>query len=313
MLKILLVDDEPTNSKILEFHIKNFLVEHGINNFVIDDALNGYEAFGMHYFNSYDILMLDVKMPKYDGIRLLNNIRKIKEIKQPDIYMVTSFGDEKYKSLFKIKGADTCIVKPFNKDIIYDVLSKIFDNQVKQTEVEEDFFDFDDFDNADQITLDQKDSLDKYNKTHLKVSAQEFLKDVENLNYIIEDFNEIEEDLLRTIDNLAGETLQLNIDIITESINTYASLLNGFSEFYELSIALRTLNRLLDKTDFTNNMIDSKRDIIANFIKAILNDLVDWLENVFIKQDALDVFYINASVLSSCMQLEMMIKDAYDN
>jgi DNA-binding response OmpR family regulator len=313
MIKILLVDDEPTNSKILEFHIRNYLIEHGMNNFVIDDATNGYEAFGMHYFNSYDILMLDVKMPKYDGIRLLNNIRKIKEIKQPEIYMVTSFGDEKYKSLFKIKGADTCIVKPFDKDIIYSVLSKIFNNEVQQTDVEEDFFDFDDFDNADEKTLSKKDSLEKYNKTHLKVSAQEFLKDVDNLSYIIEDFNEIEDDILKTIDNLTGDTLQLNINIISESINTYASMLNGFSEFYELSIALRTLNRLLLKTDFTNNMVESKREIIANFIKAILNDLVDWLENVFIKQDALDVFYINASVLSSCMQLEMMIQDAYNH
>lgn len=59
-------------------------------------------------------------------------------------------------------------------------------------------------------------------------------------------------------------------------------------------------------------MLLSKKDIIANFLKAILDDLIDWQHHVFIEQDTLDVFYINASVLSSCMQLELIIKNAYE-
>ena len=58
-----------------------------------------------------------------------------------------------------------------------------------------------------------------------------------------------------------------------------------------------------------HSLIDDLKDTIeANEHLGFLNDLRDWKDHVFIEQDAVDVFYINASALNSCIQLESYIK-----
>jgi DNA-binding response OmpR family regulator len=318
MLKILLVDDEATNSKILGFHIKTFLVENGINEFVIDEAENGYEAFGMHYFNSYDILMLDVRMPKYDGIKLLNNIRKIKEIKQPDICMVTSFGEAKYKSLFKIKGANSYIIKPFDKEIIYTVLANLLSDKIAHAEeivVQDDFFDFDDtndagdffdFDDANDFD-DNQEKLAVVNLTHGNISAKEFLEDYPNISYILEDIEEIDELIFEIIDSLDHSNLETFRDRIILSLDKYVSFLNSLISFNELSSSLVFLKTNINKINL-EEFNERESFYLVNFLVAIFEDLNSWKDHVFITQDANDVFYANASLLSNCMQLEDIIK-----
>ena len=46
---------------------------------------------------------------------------------------------------------------------------------------------------------------------------------------------------------------------------------------------------------------------IIEFLRAIFSDLSQWKEHVFITQDAVDVFYINASVINSYVQLKGLL------
>jgi YesN/AraC family two-component response regulator len=309
MIKILLVDDEATNSKILGFHIKNFLVENGIEHYLIDEAENGYEAFGMHYFNHYDLIMLDVRMPKFDGIKLLNTIRKEKNIPQPDICMVTSFGEEKYKSLFKIKKANSYIIKPFDKEIIYTVLGKLFESKIKKVEEVSDgdsFFDFDELDDFEDFDENQEE-LAFVNLSHTKMNAKEFLEDYPNITYILEDLEEIDEMLYEIIDTLDKSNLEQFKERILLSLDKYATFLNSFVSFSELSsslVFLKTNIKTINLKDFN----EREGFYLVNFIVAIFEDLTQWKEHVFIEQNANDVFYANASLLSNCMQLEDVIR-----
>ncbi len=309
MIKILLVDDEPTNSKILGFHIKSFLVENGINEFVIEEALNGYEAFGMHYFNHYDLLMLDVRMPKFDGIKLLNTIRKEKNIPQPDICMVTSFGEEKYKSLFKLKGANSYIIKPFDKEIIYTVLGKLFESKI--TKVEEvsdgdDFFDFDDLNDFEDFD-DNQEELAFVNLSHTKTTAKEFLVDYPNITYILEDLEDIDELMFELIDSLDRYNFENYKDKIIITLDKYAGFLNTFISFNELSSSLVFLKSKIN-TIYLEQLNEKESFYLINYLVAILEDLNNWKEHVFVEQDANDVYYANASLLSNCMQLEELLK-----
>ena len=149
--------------------------------------------------------------------------------------------------------------------------------------------------------------IDDFNRSHKQVSAEEFLSEYDNLDYILLDISDLDDDIYELIDTLEANTLVENIANIIDILDSYSAFLNTFSSFYELATSLNILSNLLSKTNFTQ-FSDKNLIFITNFIKAIFKDLQDWKEHVFILQDAVDVFYINASSLNSCIQLENYIK-----
>jgi len=149
--------------------------------------------------------------------------------------------------------------------------------------------------------------MDKFNKSHIKKSAKEFLKDYPDLTYILEDLNDLDEDIYNLIDYLNGDNIENHTDLIATVFDNYVRFLNGFVDFYELATALNMLKKILIEIDF-NKFDEKSKDFISNYLIAILQDLQNWKDNVFVEQNAIDVFYINASALNSCIQLEQYIK-----
>ena len=145
-------------------------------------------------------------------------------------------------------------------------------------------------------------------QVHKKIPASEFLKDYPDLTYILEDIEDLEHDISHVVDTLDASNIIDNLEELENILSNYARFLNTFIDFYELATSLNLLTKVLGKTDF-NSLDDKALNFIANFIVAILKDLQDWKEHVFIAQDAIDVFYINASALNSCIQLESYIKN----
>jgi len=307
MFKILIVEDEQTNSKILHFYIQEYLNDHNAQGFNIDIASNGWEALGMLSVTNYDVIFLDVMMPKLNGFRVLTNIRKHNTNHQPYICMVTSFGEEKHKLLFKLNKANSYIIKPFDKDIMVNVFDKIFalesDDDI-ETEQNDDFLDFDDeFDDFYDFDDDDIQDVTDANITHKKIPAKQFLEDYEDLSYILNDIDEIDESLTNIIESLDVDTLRMLKDDIQNILSVYINFIKGFSDFDELSNAIYTISTIIDNLNLTSFHSQSQTYIIE-FIRAILSDISNWKEHVFVKQDAVDVFYINASVINSYVQLK---------
>jgi two-component system chemotaxis response regulator CheY len=125
---------------------------------------------------------------------------------------------------------------------------------------------------------------------------------------MIEDLGELEEDIYEYLDNLFEDNLEENMPNIILTLDRYANFLNSFMEFQELSTSIKFLSRILEKSDFSEVSAKNKM-IVAEFIKTILNDLVSWKNHVFVDQDAVDVFYLNASLLNSCIQIENILKE----
>ena len=102
--KVLVVDDE----KLIVKGIRFSLLQDGME---VDCAYDGEEAFNMAKANSYDMILLDVMLPKMDGFEVCQAIREISDV---PIVMLTAKGDDMDKILGLEYGADDYITKPFN-------------------------------------------------------------------------------------------------------------------------------------------------------------------------------------------------------
>ena len=104
MPRILIVDDE---AKIRDI-IKEYLKFEG---FEYSEAENGFEALNILQKQQFDLVLLDIMMPKIDGIKVLKEIRAKGNT---PVILLTARGEE-YDKLFGFElGADDYIVKPFS-------------------------------------------------------------------------------------------------------------------------------------------------------------------------------------------------------
>lgn len=104
MAKVLIVDDE----KIIVKGIKYSLAQDGMEVFV---AYDGETALEMIKNVSYDLILLDIMLPKISGFELCQIIREFSDV---PIIMLTAKGDDMDKILGLEYGADDYITKPFN-------------------------------------------------------------------------------------------------------------------------------------------------------------------------------------------------------
>jgi DNA-binding response OmpR family regulator len=103
-IKILLVDDD----EILSEMLKQFLVAEGC---VVDIANDGEEAFRKTQTNVFDIMILDIMMPKLNGIDTLKRLRIDNSL---PVIMLTARGDDLDRILGLELGADDYMPKPCN-------------------------------------------------------------------------------------------------------------------------------------------------------------------------------------------------------
>lgn len=102
--KVLVVDDE----KLIVKGIRFSLLQDGME---VDCAYDGEEALNMAKANSYDMILLDVMLPKMDGFEVCQAIREFSDV---PIVMLTAKGNDMDKILGLEYGADDYITKPFN-------------------------------------------------------------------------------------------------------------------------------------------------------------------------------------------------------
>lgn len=102
--KLLIVDDEPILLKGLKFSLEQ-------ENYELDTAIDGEEALSKILNNDYDLVILDLMMPKIDGLEVC---RKVRETSMVPIIILTAKGDDSSKVLGLEYGADDYLTKPFN-------------------------------------------------------------------------------------------------------------------------------------------------------------------------------------------------------
>lgn len=102
--KVLVVDDEKLIVKGIRFSLEQDGME-------VDCAYDGEEALRMAKEKDYDIILLDVMLPKLDGFEVCQQLRESSSV---PVVMLTAKGDDMDKILGLEYGADDYITKPFN-------------------------------------------------------------------------------------------------------------------------------------------------------------------------------------------------------
>ena len=104
-IKILVVEDEKDLNNIITKHLKK-------NNFSVDPVFDGEEAIDFLEYGSYDLVILDVMMPKMNGYEVVKHLRENKN--ETAVLMLTAKDgvEDKVKGLDL--GADDYLIKPFD-------------------------------------------------------------------------------------------------------------------------------------------------------------------------------------------------------
>ena len=102
--KVLVVDDEKLIVKGIRFSLEQDGME-------VDCAYDGEEALEMVQAKEYDIVLLDIMLPKLTGLEVCQQIREFSTV---PVVMLTAKGDDMDKILGLEYGADDYITKPFN-------------------------------------------------------------------------------------------------------------------------------------------------------------------------------------------------------
>lgn len=102
--KVLVVDDEKLIVKGIRFSLEQDGME-------VDCAYDGEEALQMAKNKEYDMVLLDLMLPKVDGLSVCQQIREFSNV---PIVMLTAKGDDMDKIMGLEYGADDYITKPFN-------------------------------------------------------------------------------------------------------------------------------------------------------------------------------------------------------
>ena len=123
--RILIVDDDDEIRELLEFDVSQ-------SGYFVDTARDGAEGLNKALNNTYDLILLDVMMPKMNGFDVCKNIRQAK-LAIP-ILMLTAKGTIDDKTEGFDCGADDYLVKPFDvQEVLLRIRVLLRRNQVEET------------------------------------------------------------------------------------------------------------------------------------------------------------------------------------
>jgi hypothetical protein len=188
--------------------------------------------------------------------------------------------------------------------------------EIDEEEVEY-FGDFDDmFDDLDDSNSEEIDLSPNaimlnniVNKKYDKLSAEEFLSDygdyqLDEMSEILEDID----DLLFTIykqehNDFCSEDLEMFISVF----EIFKRIFTIFGELHDIYAIIETIEKQIEQSDI-DNLDEKQTKKLHIFIKAIVDDLTEFKDQVFIHQTATNIYYLNASIASNSMQIDNILR-----
>lgn len=120
---ILIVEDEPLNSELLEVLLKR---KH-LSFIVASDGELAMQLFEKH--PEIDLVLLDIKLPNLNGEEVLQKMKAVR----PDLPIVvqSAYVFDVDRARFFELGCDDYISKPINKELLYEILSRLLKVEIK--------------------------------------------------------------------------------------------------------------------------------------------------------------------------------------
>ena len=165
---ILLVEDEIKLARFIELELK-------YEGYTVDVANDGRDAIEMFGQKTYDLVLLDLMLPGFNGMEILRRIRKTSQV---PVIMLTAKGDVSDKVSGLDSGADDYITKPF---AIEEVLARMRVAFKKSAQTAHDGIPL----RIKKLTIDQQKRLVKWDDTEVELTKTEF----ELLTYLVQNKN----------------------------------------------------------------------------------------------------------------------------
>ena len=160
MYKVLIADDNKQIVSILSEYCKK-------NNFTVSAVFDGEEALKEIEKNKFDIVLLDVMMPKKDGFDVCRETRKFSNV---PIIMITARGEDYEKIMGLEIGADDYIVKPFSPWEIIARINAILRRIMPKNDESEKIFTFDNLEiDLNNFTVKVNDEIIPLTKKEIEI------------------------------------------------------------------------------------------------------------------------------------------------
>ncbi|MBQ2801002.1 MAG: sporulation transcription factor Spo0A [Lachnospiraceae bacterium] len=131
-LNVAIADDNEILLDLLEEIIKS---DDELN--VVGKARNGEEAYGIIKEKEPDVVLLDIVMPKMDGLCVMNKVKRDATIKkQPAFIMISAIGQESITEDAFEMGANYYIMKPFDNEVIINRIKRTRDKKASHRTAE---------------------------------------------------------------------------------------------------------------------------------------------------------------------------------
>ncbi len=116
--KILSVEDSPATQKFISFTLKY----KGFDVVSANDGVEGMEKLGT---DTFDLIILDIMMPRMNGLEVLAEIKKNPEFSNIPVIMLTSEKGEEDRATAMKLGASNFLNKPFQPPELLEAVSKV--------------------------------------------------------------------------------------------------------------------------------------------------------------------------------------------
>jgi DNA-binding response OmpR family regulator len=116
-MKLLVAEDEKDVRELIEIILRH----HG---FEVISVSDGREAIAAASQQQFDLILLDVRMPRLDGYEACRRLRQMESTRNVPIIMLSALGQESEKAEGLEAGADEYVVKPFTPVSLVHVVNR---------------------------------------------------------------------------------------------------------------------------------------------------------------------------------------------
>jgi len=318
---LMIFQDEDTQKHVEQINMKN------IEKNLIDEVQNIYDTKATVIISHKDVnyfweqLEIDLikKCENKDNINILDNhivmackflTHILSSLDYMEVYTVMNFSDKQIQVHITLFGATNNVFKEYiesnflsideftvemkeNNKIILTLKSLNSKNK-KVTKTA-----------TNKTIIDKSIINSMHYKDEHKISAEDFLKEFEIDQYLLDDLNDLEAEIrnkLYTQDTLSKEILLT----VSTALDGYVRVLNETIEFKDIAYSLQSLSLVFQELSL-ETLDDTKNSTLRFYIQGLIDDLSNWKRYIFIEPNAPDIHYLDASLLENCVTIEKFI------
>ncbi|MBD3627349.1 hybrid sensor histidine kinase/response regulator [Cyclobacterium sp.] len=239
--KVLIVDDNALNRRVFENVIGH--------NYFFESASDGMEAIEMLKTKKYDIVLMDIQMPRLDGISCLKIIKE-EEITNIPIIAISAYSNQGDREYFLSTGFDDFIAKPVKPKDLLETIHFHLQPGLQKTDTSEN-------DSNEEVNLNEsviQQLLKYHNLDNIKSVYHDFLEEAESLTEEIKKLADLEkfEEIGEKLHILKGNSGTLGVNVIHKVTSNFEKKIKQlehnelYKEIRKLEEGLKTYQKLIE-------------------------------------------------------------------